>query len=296
MATPRKGFDPLSSLFDVPVPAKLPATPLEDPTDPESAPPRSAAPVIQREPESGEGAPAPTPAPTAATGAQVDPVQLARMLAKAAAAKAAAKDGVAKPAPKPAVPAAAKPAVPAPKAAPKAEPAASGGSRAFAAPPPKKSLSLDEALAAARAEKPAPAPAPKAAPAAPAPVPTPTPAARAAPAPAPASAPAPGSPVEALVASVLPGFGAEVLRSVVLDDRGTLTAVWKAHRSRVTATGDAVAAVQVAAVLHALQNVGIGKLVGAAVRVRDQELLVVVDLDAGRPVAALVDARSWLGR
>jgi hypothetical protein len=101
---------------------------------------------------------------------------------------------------------------------------------------------------------------------------------------------------QAALASAAPNLAdARVIRAVVMDDRGTLMAVWKAHRARVAATGDLVATVGTAAVLHAFGNVGIGKLVAANVACRGGEYLVFLDISANRAVAAFPDPRSWLG-
>lgn len=283
MSTAKKGFDPLSSLFDVPTPSRVPAAAHEEPTDPTAADePISAPPVvIDREDEPAPVAPAAVAKAPAAPA--VDPVQLARMLAKAAAAKAGAPKAMAAPAPAAAAP------KPAAKAAPKAEPAAS--SRAFAAPPPKRALSAEEALAAARAQESAPKPAAAPAPARPAPRPVSDPgAADVVPQDATVAA------AQAALTKALPSLAdARVVRAVVMDDRGTLMALWKGHRARMGATGDLVAAVGVGAVLHALGNVGIGKLVAANVSLRGQELLVFLDLATGQAIAAFPDPRSWLG-
>lgn len=276
MTTSKKGFDPLGSLFDLPEPG------------PAAAPPPPA--KGQELPESPNAKPA-TPR------AGPDPVELAKILARAAQAKAGAK----KPAPSttlvPDAAPGAKPAKPAKAAAPAAP--AAPASRLSAAPPPQRALSAADAMRLAQAQearagvesakvKPA-APAPAAAPAAPV---------------APPAASVPAGPlgedglvdvVSGIIKDSLPSIGdVYVARVLIMDDRGVLTALWRAHRARFVANGDFAGAVAVLAVLRALASVARGQLVAAHAVTDKSDWLLWVDLGSSTPIAAFKDARAWL--
>lgn len=343
MSTSKKGFDPLSSLFDVPVPGPVlpevddPPTPMDDaaelpepshvkkpratpivppvplgpapsggavpPAPPASGPdPAMLARLIGRAAQAKAGAPKPSSnplssalpppgvaagaVPTAAPAGAPDPAEIARAVARAALAKA----GAPKPAPARA------------DSAPKArtpEPAkpAAGASRLFAAPPPKKSLSVDEAMAAARADeekskaekaKPAAPPA-SARPASPPPL---------APVAAATVAVATNETLEDIVSAIMhagvPGLGAVyVANALRMDDRGLLTTLWKAHRARFASIGEIERAVACGAVIRAVGSVAIGQLVAAHAVTDKTDYLIWVDLITRQPVAAFADARAW---
>ncbi len=296
MSSSKKGFDPLASLFD------LPETP--PPVSP-SAPPAKGDAL----PEASHLKPAPPVVPPLAGP---DPAALAKILARAAVARA----GAPKPAPGgttlvpegrgQALAAAPKPAANTAKSAAPPVVAASPLSRLMAAPPPRKSVSVEEAMrlagedesrrrSEAAAAKAAPAPPQPAAPFVP-----PAPSAGVA-------APAPGAAVAAprgdisdvvggIIQDSLPELGAVyIAKALVMDDRGVLTALWRAHRARFGSTGDVAGAVAVSAVLRALAATRSGQLAVAHAVTDKSDWLIWVDLSTSTTVAAFKDARAWFG-
>ena len=274
MAT-RNSDDPLSSLFspddagsaDPPEPQHL--RPAVKPVNRTSVPP----------------IPAPQVGP--------DPAQLAKILARAAVAKA----GKLQKAP-PKAPASAAPFSAAPTPA---EPAKTGFA---AAPPPRKSLSLAEAMDAARvaesakakeASKPVEA----------------TPAATAASSAASASAsltaaPAPAAvarpvatsqgltdAIQGLIQAVVPGAALYVPAAVLVQERAVLKPLWKAHRARLLAAGDFERAVAAGAVVSALNTRPADAIAAAHVVLDGGEFLAWFDLDLGTPIAAFAEPRAW---
>ncbi|GDX79584.1 hypothetical protein LBMAG42_13950 [Deltaproteobacteria bacterium] len=296
MSTSKKGFDPLASLFDLPEtpPVASPAAPpAKGDALPEASHVKPAAPVVP--PLSGP-----------------DPAALAKILARAAVARA----GAPKPAPGGAtlVPegkgaAAAEAPKPAAKAAKPATPAAAAASpmsRLMAAPPPRKTVSAEEAMRLAgedesrrRAEaatvKPVAPPAgkPAASPAPPAQV-----AAAVSAATAPAASATPMGDISDVVGGIiqdsLPELGAVyIAKALVMDDRGVLTALWRAHRARFGSTGDVAGAVAVSAVLRALAAVRPGQLAVAHAVTDKSDWLIWVDLSTSTTIAGFKDARAW---
>jgi hypothetical protein len=280
MSTSKKGFDPLGSLFDLPDPG----------------------PAVSPPPAKGQDVPDATNVKPVGPRTGPDPVELAKILARAAQAKA----GVKKPAPsstlvpesdpgtkaakpaRPAAPAAAAPAAPAPAAPapaaaakpakPAAAPApAAPASRLAGAPPPRRTLSAADALRVAQEEESRAAAAPAAA------------AASAMPEDALADV------VSGIIRDSFPSRGdVYVARALVMDDRGVLTALWRAHRARFISNGDMGGAVSVLHVLRALASVGRGQLVAAHAVTDKSDWLLWIDLSAPSPVAAFRDARAWL--
>ena len=294
MSTPKKGFDPLASLFD------LPETPPARP-DPVYTPPPTV--VGGDVPDVAELKPS---APPALPGP--DPAQLAKILARAAAAKAAAG------APARALPSAGPRSVPPPPklpvtkaaatVAPPAKGKAAGSLASRMAPPPRRVLSAEQALAAARSDEEAQRAAgaakrtgdeQKAAAAK-----VIFQQARAA---SVVSAPAPLPPMRAdqladmlagIVATAAPELGAVYFANAVLiDDRAAQAAIWRGHRARFATQGDLDAAVACGAVLRALTSLPMGNLAVAHAVTDKTDWLVWVDLVSGSPLAAFRDARAW---
>ncbi len=275
MTTSKKGFDPLGSLFDLPEPLPVPPSPVAP-----AAPP----PVKGDElPESTHVKPTPPLGP--------DPAELAKILARAALSKAGA--------PKP--PGGGSTLVPAPAGAPvkpakAAKPAAPAkeASRLSSAPPPQRALSAADAMRVAqaheaRAEVERKLPPPVTAPAAP-PV-----AADAMPSQPNREADDLVNVVSGIAGDSLPGLGdVYVARALIMDDRGVLTALWRAHRARFVSSGDVAGAVSVLAVLRALAAVGRGQLVAAHAVTDKSDWLLWVDLGNQTLVAAFKDPRAWL--
>lgn len=307
MSTPKKGFDPLASLFD------LPETP------PPPAPKVDVAPAVT----GGDVPSAAQLKPVVPAGP--DPVQLAKILAKAAASKAAAaapggasaaqaSSAPASVAEKPLVakvspPQAARPA-PAKPAPPAAKPKVASSLASRLAPPPKRALSAEEALNAARSDEEAQrhaqadkraddqqkAAAAKAifqarvaAAAAPVPVGKPTPAAM--------REDQLTDMIAGIVTSASPELGAVyVANAILMDERVVLAGLWRAHRAKFAAAGDLAGAVACGAVLRALTTVPIGQLVAAHAVTDKSDWLVWVDMVAGSPLAAFRDARVWFAQ
>jgi hypothetical protein len=289
MTVQKKGFDPLSNLFSGggPGPA-LPdvedaGSPPDEAPDPAHLRRRPPAPPGATTAAAAPAAPAPRPGP--------DPAVLARLIAKAAVAKAG---GAARTRPAPARPAARATEPPATE-----RPAAS---RLAAAPPPKRALSMEEALAAARTPEPE---APRAEP-----TPPPRAAAAAAEAVRPAR-PAPRAPavpdfVEAagedlgdralaVLRAELTGLGAVyVANALLMDDRGVLKALWKAHRARFTSAGELDRALAASRVLEAIVRVPVGALAAVHAVTDRTDFLVWIDTDARVAIAAFPDPRSLL--
>ncbi len=279
----KKGFDPLSSLFDLPDTAPAPAAgpPARGDDLPEPPHVRVTPPVVPAGP---------------------DPAQLAKMLARAAAAKAAAS----RPPPPPAATPLAKATKPA--AAPTAP--AAPTSRLMAAPPPRKSLSAADALRLANEDEARSKAAPPDAavpPAGSAPMPSapaiapripsalPTTAASTTLTPA-AGAYDPTDVISGIIQDCLPQVGAVyIAKAIVLDDRGVLTGLWRAHRARFLSTGDLAGATAVNAVLRAVASVGPGQLAVAHAVTDKSDWLVWVDLSSSSLIAAFKDARAWFG-
>ncbi len=349
MPTSKKGFDPLSSLFDVPAPgpvlpeiddpgpvfdaaADLPepshvkkprATPVVPPVAlgpaiesgaasrpgaPSGPDPAMLARLIGRAAQAKAGAPRPSSSPlsaalpppgvAAAAPGSVPSVPDRAALARAVARAALANAGAPKPAPGRT---AAPPSRVAPPEAPKP---AIGASRLFAAPPPKRSMSVDEAMAAARVDEEkakgasAKSPAPSPAAVAPSSASPARPAADAAAAASVAATPVSADDLADVVSSILhagvPGLGpVYVANALRMDDRGLLTALWRAHRARFASVGEIERAVACGAVIRAVGSVAIGHLVAAHAVTDKTDYLIWVDLITRQPVAAFADARAW---
>lgn len=300
MTTPKKGFDPLASLFD------LPETP------PPAAPKMDSSAAVM----GGDVPNATQLKPVAPAGP--DPVQLAKLLAKAAAVKAAESTsaGTATPAlaAKPAVaktpPAAAARPLPAKPTPAAAKPKVTSSLASRLAPPPKRALSAEEALNAARSDEAAQRHAEddkraddqqKAA------------AAKAIVQAHLASAVSPLAPakptpeamredqltdmIAGIITAASPELGAVyVANAILMDERVVLAGLWRAHRAKFAATGDLAGAVACGAVLRALTTVPIGQLVAAHAVTDKSDWLVWVDMVSGSPLAAFRDARAWFAR
>jgi hypothetical protein len=100
--------------------------------------------------------------------------------------------------------------------------------------------------------------------------------------------------VAGIVKDSIPSLGdVYVARALVMDDRGVLTAQWRAHRARFATSGDLAGAVSVLAVLRALASVGRGQLVAAHAVTDKSDWLLWVDLGNASLIAAFKDARAW---
>ena len=79
-----------------------------------------------------------------------------------------------------------------------------------------------------------------------------------------------------------------------MDERAKLRALWKAHRSRLSAIGQLHQVVATTNVIRALTAVGPGQLVAAVVYTDSSEYLVWVDMGSQSTVAAFENARTWI--
>ncbi len=91
-----------------------------------------------------------------------------------------------------------------------------------------------------------------------------------------------------------PGAKLRVVNALVMDERAMLRALWKGHRSRLSAQGALHQVVATTNVIRALTAVGPGQLVAAIVRTESSEYLVWVDMGSQSTVAAFPEARTWI--
>ncbi len=91
-----------------------------------------------------------------------------------------------------------------------------------------------------------------------------------------------------------PGADLQVANALVMDERAKLRALWKAHRSRLSAIGQLHQVVATTNVIRALTAVGPGQLVAAVVYTDSSEYLVWVDMGSQSTVAAFENARTWI--
>ena len=190
-------------------------------------------------------------------------------------------------------------------------------SRLAAAPPPlapRKALSVEAALAAARAAEavepvggtpprlnPAPPPNPaapvRAAPARELANPKPPVAARPAIKSAQEATPLSGQDAlaraQGVVSEALASDGVSVIRAVLVEERQLQSAIWRAHRGRLVATGDHLGAFSAFAVIQAVEQLPAGTLIAARVNARGRELLLWLDGANTRVIAVFPDAASW---
>ena len=318
-ATRPRGFDPLSSLFDVVDPAHVDelAPPEEgesergevgagqvDFTDPLfksppelPAPPAADVPEPRNMPAASVSDPAglePVRKEEPAAEPQFDKAAIARAVAKAAAARAAAAATAAAPKPAPPKPAPA-PEKPAPApikaaATPKVEPAPAPAAKSrlaslAASGAGRKMSALEAARAAAEAEQQAHQHKAEERTAA---------TAAAQEAASTRRTHAMAERVATLIPQWLPSVGElRVANAMITDQRDVLKAVWRSHRARFLADGQLERAVGAAAVLHALQHTAPGNLVAAHVVTQASDYLVWLDLGGGSLVAAFSDARAY---
>jgi hypothetical protein len=91
-----------------------------------------------------------------------------------------------------------------------------------------------------------------------------------------------------------PGATIQVVNALVMDERTKLRALWKAHRSRLSALGQLHQVVATSNVIRALTAVGPGQLVAAVVKTESSEYLVWVDMGSQVIVAAFENGRTWI--
>lgn len=100
--------------------------------------------------------------------------------------------------------------------------------------------------------------------------------------------------IQNLVPRILPKAGPiYVANALRVEQRSVLRALWRSHRSRFMADGQLERAVGAAAVLHALDGVSEEGLVVAHVVTDASDYLLWMDLDRDTVLAAFADARAY---
>ena len=85
----------------------------------------------------------------------------------------------------------------------------------------------------------------------------------------------------------------DVVNALIMDDRPLLQALWKGHRARFAAIGSLSEVVATTNVIRALGAVPKKQLVAAIVETDQTDYLVWVDLGSEAVIAAFPDARAW---
>ncbi len=100
--------------------------------------------------------------------------------------------------------------------------------------------------------------------------------------------------IQVLIPACLPGVSSiYVANAKVMADRDVLEAIWKSHRTKFLSDGELERAVAAARVLHSFEMVPSDSLVAAHVVTDASDYLVWIDLQTGSLVAAFADARAY---
>jgi len=100
--------------------------------------------------------------------------------------------------------------------------------------------------------------------------------------------------IQVLIEASLPGVGSlDVKASKVAGERDVLLALWKAHRTKFLGDGELERAVAAARVVDSLKHAPDGALLAAHAVTEASDYLVWIDLQNGSLVAAFADARSY---
>lgn len=100
--------------------------------------------------------------------------------------------------------------------------------------------------------------------------------------------------IQILIEASLPGVGSlDVKASKVADERDVLLALWKSHRTKFLGDGELERAVAAARVVDSLKHAPEGALLAAHAVTNASDYLVWIDLQNGSLVAAFADARSY---
>jgi hypothetical protein len=100
--------------------------------------------------------------------------------------------------------------------------------------------------------------------------------------------------IQELIVSSLPGIGTvSVQAAIVTDEREVLIALWKGHRSKFLADGQLERAVSSTRVLDSFKHAPNGALIAAHAVTDASDYLVWIDLQTGSLVAAFSDARAY---
>lgn len=100
--------------------------------------------------------------------------------------------------------------------------------------------------------------------------------------------------IQSLIEASLPGVGdIDVKAAKVAEERDVLTALWKSHRSKFLSDGELERAVAAARVVDHLKQSPSGSLIAAHAVTAASDYLVWIDLQSGSLVAAFADARAY---
>mgnify|MGYP001300883765 CR=1 FL=1 len=100
--------------------------------------------------------------------------------------------------------------------------------------------------------------------------------------------------IQELIVSSLPGIGTvSVQAAMVIDEREVLVALWKGHRSKFLGDGQLERAVAATRVLDSFKRAPTGALIAAHAVTDASDYLVWIDLQTGSLVAAFSDARAY---
>ena len=100
--------------------------------------------------------------------------------------------------------------------------------------------------------------------------------------------------IQVLIEASLPGVGSlDVKASKVADERDVLLALWKSHRTKFLGDGELERAVAASRVVDSLKHAPEGALLAAHAVTNASDYLVWIDLQNGNLVAAFADARSY---
>jgi hypothetical protein len=100
--------------------------------------------------------------------------------------------------------------------------------------------------------------------------------------------------IQVLIRASLPGVGdIDVKAAKVADEREVLIALWKAHRSKFLSDGELERAVAAYRVVDILRHAPPGALIAAHAVTVASDYLVWIDLQSGGLVAAFSDARAY---
>lgn len=100
--------------------------------------------------------------------------------------------------------------------------------------------------------------------------------------------------IQVLIEASLPGVGdLDVKAARIADEREVLSALWKSHRSKFLSDGELERAVAAARVVDVLKHAPSGALIAAHAVTAASDYLVWINLQNGSLVAAFADARAY---
>lgn len=100
--------------------------------------------------------------------------------------------------------------------------------------------------------------------------------------------------IQSLIEASLPGVGdIDVKAAKVADERDVLVALWKSHRTKFLSDGELERAVAAARVVDHLKQSPAGALIAAHAVTAASDYLVWIDLQSGSLIAAFADARAY---